>query len=159
MKPDTDFSIRSILGGYDQNFTYIITCMRTGMQVCVDAAVDRSSIEPYIRSEPAALLVTHTHGDHIARFDQRSLIDTGVLVRTRVLTQIVNVHARFSSSGFIVIDSDNNARSIHRINFPTTSGNDGHARIDSYSPFHACTNEWSLATQRRNCLPLHIRAH
>ena len=70
MKPDTDFSIRTILGGYDRNFTYIITCMRTGMQVCVDAAVDRSSIEPYIRSEPAALLVTHTHGDHIAFLDE-----------------------------------------------------------------------------------------
>lgn len=70
MKPDTDFSIRTILGGYDRNFTYIITCMRTGIQVCVDAAVDRSSIETYIRSEPSALLVTHTHGDHIAYLDE-----------------------------------------------------------------------------------------
>ena len=70
MKPDTDFSIRTILGGYDRNFTYIITCMRTGMQICVDAAVEQSSIEPYIRSEPAALLVTHTHGDHIAFLDE-----------------------------------------------------------------------------------------
>ena len=70
MKPDTDFSIRTILGGYDRNFTYIITCMRTGMQVCVDAAVEQRSKEPYIRSEPAALLVTHTHGDHIAFLDE-----------------------------------------------------------------------------------------
>ena len=69
MKPETDFSIRTILGGYDKNFSYIITCMRTGMQVCVDAAVDGSSIKPYVRSELVALLVTHTHGDHIAFLD------------------------------------------------------------------------------------------
>tara|TARA_Y100000590_G_scaffold470248_1_gene663062 strand:+ start:217 stop:885 length:669 start_codon:yes stop_codon:yes gene_type:complete len=70
MKPNTDFSIRSILGGYDKNFTYIITCMRTGVQVCVDASVDHNSIGPYIRSEPVALLVTHSHGDHIAFLDK-----------------------------------------------------------------------------------------
>ena len=70
MKPNTDFAIRSILGGYDKNFTYIITCMRTGVQVCVDASVDQNSIAPYIRSEPVALLVTHSHGDHIAFLDK-----------------------------------------------------------------------------------------
>ena len=70
MKPNTDFSIRSILGGYDKNFTYIITCMRTGVQVCVDASVDPNSIKPYVRSEPVALLVTHSHGDHISFLDK-----------------------------------------------------------------------------------------
>jgi len=66
MRPNTDFSIRSILGGYDKNFTYIITCLHSGTQICVDASVDFNSIKPYLRTEPGALLITHTHGDHIA---------------------------------------------------------------------------------------------
>jgi|TARA_Y100001947_G_scaffold158482_1_gene171764 glyoxylase-like metal-dependent hydrolase (beta-lactamase superfamily II) len=69
MKPTTDFAIRSFIGGYDNNFTYIITCMQTGVHTLVDAAIKLDQIKPFIRSEPTALLVTHTHGDHIAYLD------------------------------------------------------------------------------------------
>ena len=45
MNPETDFSIRSFLGGYDKNFTYLITCSRTGTQAIVDTAIDTNEIE------------------------------------------------------------------------------------------------------------------
>ena len=44
MNPETDFSIRSFLGGYDKNFTYLITCSRTGTQAIVDAAIDTNAV-------------------------------------------------------------------------------------------------------------------
>ena len=69
MNPVTDFSIRSLLGGYDNNFTYIITCSRTGAQVLVDAAIEFNRVAPFIHDHPVAILITHSHGDHIAHLD------------------------------------------------------------------------------------------
>ena len=69
MKPSTDFAVRSFIGGYDKNLAYIITCMQTGIHIIVDAAIKLERLKPFIRSEPVALLITHTHGDHIAFLD------------------------------------------------------------------------------------------
>lgn len=66
MNPDTDFSIRSFLGGFDNNFTYLITCSQTGLQVLIDAAIELEKISKYIINHPLAILITHTHSDHIA---------------------------------------------------------------------------------------------
>ncbi|MAV69870.1 MAG: hypothetical protein CMG04_03600 [Candidatus Marinimicrobia bacterium] len=70
MNPKTDFSIRSFKGGYDKNFTYLITCFRTGTHTFVDAAVDLNVIKPFIKNRPKAILITHSHGDHIAFLNQ-----------------------------------------------------------------------------------------
>ena len=70
MIPTTDFSIRSLLGGFDKNFTYVVTCSRTGAQLIVDAAVEFNQISPFIHNQPWGILLTHTHGDHIAYLDQ-----------------------------------------------------------------------------------------
>ena len=70
MKPSTDFSIRSFIGGYDKNITYLINCNRTGAQILVDASVELSQITPYINNNPLALMVTHGHKDHTAYLDQ-----------------------------------------------------------------------------------------
>ena len=69
MNPETDFSIRSFLGGYDKNFTYLITCSRTGTQAIVDAAIGTSEIAQFLRNDPVAILITHGHSDHIAFLD------------------------------------------------------------------------------------------
>ena len=67
---DTDFSIRSFRGGYDNNFTYLVTCMQTGIQFMVDAAVPVKTIEAHISNQLDAILITHTHGDHTAYLTQ-----------------------------------------------------------------------------------------
>ena len=69
MNPETDFSIRSFLGGYDKNFTYLVTCSRTGAQAIVDAAIDTNEINRFLRNDPVAILITHGHSDHIAYLD------------------------------------------------------------------------------------------
>ena len=70
MNPETDFSIRSFLGGYDKNFTYLITCSRTGTQAIVDAAINTSEIVQFLKDYPVAILITHGHGDHTAFLDK-----------------------------------------------------------------------------------------
>ena len=65
MNPETDFSVRPFLGGYDKNFTYLITCSHTGSNVLIDAAIPINQIMPLISIPPLALLITHTHSDHI----------------------------------------------------------------------------------------------
>ena len=70
MIPTTDFSIRSLLGGFDKNFTYVVTCSRTGAQLIVDAAIKFNRISPLIHNQPWTMLITHTHSDHVAYLDQ-----------------------------------------------------------------------------------------
>ena len=67
---ETDYSIRSFKGGYDDNLTYLVTCMRTGNQFLVDASVSLEKIKPFIKPKGLiALFITHTHGDHLAYLD------------------------------------------------------------------------------------------
>ena len=65
MVPETNFSVRPFLGGYDKNFTYLITCSHTRSTVLIDAAIPINQIMPLISIPPSALLITHTHSDHI----------------------------------------------------------------------------------------------
>ena len=67
----TDFSIRSFKGGYDDNLTYLVSCMRTGNQFLVDASIQLKQIDGFINKRGLiALFITHTHGDHIAYLDE-----------------------------------------------------------------------------------------
>ena len=67
---ETDFSIRTFRGGYDNNFTYLVSCMQTGTQFLIDAAISLKRIKPYIRKQIDAILITHSHGDHTAYLDE-----------------------------------------------------------------------------------------
>ena len=70
MNPETDFSIRPFIGGYDKNFTYLITCSQTKHNILVDAACSLNQIVPFIANPPIALLITHTHSDHISYLNE-----------------------------------------------------------------------------------------
>ena len=68
---ETDFSIRSFKGGYDDNLTYLASCMRTGNQFLVDASVPLAQIDGFINKRGLiALFITHTHSDHIAFLEE-----------------------------------------------------------------------------------------
>ena len=62
---DSDFSIQTFRGGFDKNFSYIITCLRTGYEIIIDAAIELNKLQPFLSSKPSALFVTHSHHDHI----------------------------------------------------------------------------------------------
>lgn len=70
MNPDTDFSIRTFLGGYDDNLTYLVTCNRTGAQVIIDAAVEIEKTLDFITNYPVAILITHSHSDHVVYLEE-----------------------------------------------------------------------------------------
>ena len=67
---NTDFAIRSFKGGYDDNFQYLLTCLQSRAQVSIDAALPLDTIRPFIDGAFVAMLITHTHGDHIAFIDE-----------------------------------------------------------------------------------------
>ena len=68
---ETDYSVRSIKGGYDDNLTYLVSCLRTGNQFLVDASVPLKQIKPFVhRRGLIALFITHTHADHTAYLDE-----------------------------------------------------------------------------------------
>ena len=69
---NTDFAIRSFKGGYDDNFQYILTCMQSRAQITIDAALPLEIVRPFINGAFVAILITHTHGDHIAFIDEWS---------------------------------------------------------------------------------------
>ena len=112
------------------------------------AHVGRRSVGEYI-----------TAGDLIASFDERPLVNTGVLIRTRVLRKVVDIDTRLAGPCFIIVNADNDARGINRVNGTAAICNHCYTRIDGNSPFHAGSDQWRLGTQSRHSLALHIRAH
>ena len=64
-KTKSNFSIQSFEGGYDKNFSYLLTCLDTFSCIIIDASLESRKIEPFIKSRPTAMLITHSHHDHI----------------------------------------------------------------------------------------------
>ena len=60
--------IKTFLGGYDKNLSYLVWCETTGLAGIVDAAVDITEILEFINSKNLILeklFITHSHFDHI----------------------------------------------------------------------------------------------
>jgi glyoxylase-like metal-dependent hydrolase (beta-lactamase superfamily II) len=69
--PETDYSVRSFKGGYDDNITYLVTCLRTRNQFLMDASVPLKQILPFVSKKGLIVLfITHSHGDHTAYMDE-----------------------------------------------------------------------------------------
>ena len=64
-KTKSNFSIQSFEGGYDKNYSYLLTCLETISSIIVDASLELSRLQPFIKTRPAAILITHSHHDHI----------------------------------------------------------------------------------------------
>ena len=64
-KTKSNFSIQSFEGGYDKNYSYLLSCLETNSSIIVDASLELSRLQPFIKTRPAAILITHSHHDHI----------------------------------------------------------------------------------------------
>ena len=64
-KNKSNFSVQSFEGGYDKNYSYLLSCLETISSIIVDASLELSRLQPFIKTRPAAILITHSHHDHI----------------------------------------------------------------------------------------------
>ena len=64
-KTKSNFSIQSFEGGYDKNYSYLLSCLETISSIIVDASLELDRLQPFIKTRPAAILITHSHHDHI----------------------------------------------------------------------------------------------
>ena len=68
--------IKTFLGGYDKNLSYLVWCESTQIAGIIDASVDPSEIIEYIDRQDLILeklFITHTHFDHIKYIDKLTL--------------------------------------------------------------------------------------
>ena len=64
-KLNSTFSIQSFEGGYDKNFSYILTCLKTTESIIIDASLHPSILEFSQENKPSAIFITHSHNDHV----------------------------------------------------------------------------------------------
>ena len=64
-KLNETFSIQSFEGGYDKNFSYILTCLKTMDSIIIDASLNPSILKPFHKNNPSAIFITHSHNDHV----------------------------------------------------------------------------------------------
>ena len=69
-KTKPNFSIQSFEGGYDKNYSYLLTCLEAISSIVVDASLELSRLQPFIKTRPAAILITHSHHDHIKHINE-----------------------------------------------------------------------------------------
>ena len=74
-------------------------------------------------------------------------MDVGVLVRTLVLDEVVDVHTHFASLCFCVVHANHNARCVNVVNHAATSGSHHSARVDRGNALDTGTNHWFFWTQ------------
>ena len=51
-KTKSNFSIQSFEGGYDKNYSYLLTCLETINSIIVDASLESSRLQTFIKSRP-----------------------------------------------------------------------------------------------------------
>ena len=64
--------VKSFLGGFDKNLSYLIWCKETRLTSLIDPAVESLEVLEFIESKNLILekiLITHTHHDHIRYLD------------------------------------------------------------------------------------------
>ena len=102
---------------------------------------------------------------HVAalnRFIQRHarhLVDAGVLVRTGVFGQVIDVDTCFARVHLVFVNFDNDTGRIHVLNDTATFGHGGYTGVNGNSTFHTGTYQRLISAQGRNRLTLHVRTH
>ena len=94
-KITTDFSIRTFKGGFDKNLSYILTCMRNNHEIIIDPAIKPDIIIPFLKTSPVAILVTHTHMDHISFLDEYLSIYPKIKVVGHPKSKIISLKNNF----------------------------------------------------------------
>ena len=76
----------------------------------------------------------------ITHFDNRTLVDTGILVRALVLSQVVDVDGGFTLGDIVSIDTDNDTACINRIDCSRASRHLTNPRVSRNVTLHTRTH-------------------
>ena len=49
-KTKSNFSIQSFEGGYDKNYSYLLTCLETISSIIVDVSIEFSRLQPFMKT-------------------------------------------------------------------------------------------------------------
>ena len=104
-------------------------------------------------------------GDHVALGDQvthphqRTLIDIGVLIRTGVLDQIVNVDADFTGGRLLVVHAYYDAARVDVVDDAAAACLHRGARVNRNGALEPGADQRFFRAQARHRLALHVGAH
>ena len=93
-----------------------------------------------------------TFGQLVTTLHNGALVNVGVLVRTLVFDEVVNVNAHFARLGFVVVDTNHDAGGIDIVDHTTAIGGDHGARVNCGNPLDTCSDQWLLGAQHRHGL-------
>ncbi len=98
-------------------------------------------------------------GNRLAFFDDRRLVDVRVLIRARVLGQVVDVDADLALHILLVVNTHDDAVCINVIDGTAAQCLHGGPRVDCNSALDAGTDERLFRPQAGHRLALHVRTH
>ena len=103
--------------------------------------------------------------DHVTLFQfvallhDGTLVDIGVLVRTLVFDEVVDVHTHFTSDGLGIVDTDHDAGGVHIVHHTTTGRRHDGARVHSGHALDPGADQRLLGAQHGHSLAGHVGAH
>ena len=98
-------------------------------------------------------------GQAVTLLHDGALVDIGILVRTLVFDEVVDVHTHFTRHSFRVIHTHHNTGGIHVIYDTTTHGRNDGTGIHRSNALNPRTDHRFFRTQHRNRLTRHVRTH
>ena len=96
------------------------------------------------------------HAPRCRLFDDRTLVDVGVLVRAGVFDQVVNIHTDFTGHGFVVVHANHQCGSLRCDQPRRHAGLYRCARVNRHGALNPRTDNRFFSAQTRNGLTLRL---
>ena len=98
-------------------------------------------------------------GNFVAAFDDRALVDVGVLVGALVFDEVVDVYTDFTGLGFCIIHTHHDTGCVNIVDYAAAACSHHSARVDRRHALDTGTDKRFFSAQNRHRLALHVRTH
>ena len=97
--------------------------------------------------------------DRITLFYDRALINAGVLIRPRVLGQVVDINRRLINTNVLLINTNHNTASVRRVDHSRPLCDHANTGVRCDIALHPCSDKGLVSHKRWHSLTLHVRPH
>ena len=97
--------------------------------------------------------------EFVATLNDGTLVNIGVLVRTLVFDEVVNIHTNLTGLGFSIVHTYHDTGSVNIVNNTATQCSDHGTGVNRSNALNTCSHKSFFWTQDRHSLALHIGAH